>query len=378
MSKFNFPVGYHNIHKVKIIDYQMNRWHSLGYTRIEDMKEAANEIKTLDDWKESMIKQAEKALAEGRLLNGTFNYRAAEFFTHSSDPDKIKLYDRFIDLFYNKVFKDDNIQKIKVPYEGKSLYAIRLEAAGEFKKGTIVIHGGFDSFIEEFYSIGSYFSEIGYETVMFEGPGQGAVLKKENIPITYMWEKPVGAILDYFGLSGVTLLGISMGGWLCFRAAALEPRIKRVIALSIAYDYMKIPPEFVANFSRWLFKHENLLNWMTDIKLKMVPQEKWGVDNLMYITHSKTPLDSAKAILEFNEEHLKSEDVKQDVLILTGEEDHFIPVKMHHIQVNALKNAKSVTDYIFTRKEHAQNHCQVGNIGLALDTMKKWLDGFKE
>jgi pimeloyl-ACP methyl ester carboxylesterase len=48
-------------------------------------------------------------------------------------------------------------------------------------------------------------------------------------------------VLDYFHLDDVTLLGISMGGWLCFRAAAYEPRIRRVIALSIAFDYMQIP-----------------------------------------------------------------------------------------------------------------------------------------
>jgi hypothetical protein len=42
--------------------------------------------------------------------------------------------------------------------------------------------------------------------------------------------------------------------------------------------------------------------------------------------------------------------------------------------VAALLNAKSVTDKIFTKEEHAQNHCQIGNIKLALDTMLKWIE----
>jgi hypothetical protein len=66
--------------------------------------------------------------------------------------------------------------------------------------------------------------------------------------------------------------------------------------------------------------------------------------------------------------------VKQDVLILTGAEDHFIPLKMHYLQVNALKNARSVAARIFTREEQGQNHCQIGNIGLALDVMMKWIN----
>jgi len=52
----------------------------------------------------------------------------------------------------------------------------------------------------------------------------------------------------------------------------------------------------------------------------------------------------------------------------------FIPIKLHERQVKALVNAKSVTDRIFTKEEHAQNHCQIGNIGLALDTMVNWIE----
>jgi hypothetical protein len=46
---------------------------------------------------------------------------------------------------------------------------------------------------------------------------------------------------------------------------------------------------------------------------------------------------------------------------------------MHHKQVAALVNARSITERIFTSAEHAENHCQVGNMGLALDVMSDWL-----
>jgi hypothetical protein len=66
--------------------------------------------------------------------------------------------------------------------------------------------------------------------------------------------------------------------------------------------------------------------------------------------------------------------VRQDVLILTGREDHFIPFKMHEMQMEALTDAASVTARIFTKEEHAHNHCQIGNVGLALEEMAGWLD----
>jgi hypothetical protein len=102
-------------------------------------------------------------------------------------------------------------------------------------------------------------------------------------------------------------------------------------------------------------------------------QERRGINNLMYITKTTTPMDATDILLQFNEHNLHSECVKQDVLILTGAEDHFIPLRMHYKQVNALKNAKSVTARIFTKEDQAQNHCQIGNIGLALDVMEKWM-----
>jgi len=47
---------------------------------------------------------------------------------------------------------------------------------------------------------------------------------------------------------------------------------------------------------------------------------------------------------------------------------------MHDMQVKALTRARSVTGRIFTREEQAQNHCQVGNMGLALKVMADWLE----
>lgn len=374
MTTFTFPVGYHKLHKTKIIDYQLNRWYALGYARLEDMRQAATQIKTLADWKGVMVKLAEDALAEGRLMNGAFYYRAAEFFTHPTDPDKKVLYTKFVDLFYNELFVDEPFQRHQVPYGNVYLPALKVPAQGTTNRGNLVIHGGFDSFIEEFYSLACYFAGLGYDVYLFDGPGQGGALKLHDLPMDYAWEKPAKAVLDYFGLTDVTWLGISMGGWLCFRAAANEPRIKRVIALSIAYDYMKIPPKPVEAFARWLFQYPRLMNTLSEWKMKQMPQEKWGIDNLMYMTKTATVLDAAKALLEFNAETLQSDQVTQDVLILTGAEDHFIPLKMHHLQVAALTNVRSLTERIFTRADQAENHCQVGNIGLALRVMGEWID----
>jgi len=373
-----FPIGYHKFHKKQIYNFQLNRWYSIGFARFDDMKEVGQKINDFTDWKVEMIKLAEKAISEERFLNAAIYYRSAEFYIIKKDSEKENLYKKFSDLFY-QVMKGENIERYKVPYFESFLPVLKVPAMGE-KKGTIVMHGGFDSFIEEWYFMMKYLSNHGYEVIAFEGPGQGAALKIYGIPFDIEWEKPTKAVLDYFNLIDVTLWGLSMGGWYCLRAAAFESRIKRVIAAGHSIDYMKSMPKILYHMHMFfLKKFRNLSNKMA---LKSVEKgkglEAWMMGNLMYSTKKESPLEAYDLWLELNDKNIHSELVKQDVLYLTGRNDHFVPFKMHDLQLKALNNSRSVSDVVFTKESHAQNHCQIGNIGLALDTMTQWLEEKKD
>lgn len=376
-SQFTFPVGYHKFHKKQVFNFQLNRWHSFGYARFEDMKEAGEKINTFEDWKREMRELAQKAIADNRLMNAAFYYRAAEFYFLQEGPDKELMYDKFSEFFY-KAFENDDIERFEIPYQDAFLPAIRIPAVSEKKKGTIIIHGGFDSFMEEFYSWIEYFSDHGYEVIAFEGPGQGAARRKHGLALDIEWEKPAKAVLNYFKLNDVTWLGISMGGWFCFRAAAFEPRIKRVIASSVAYDYIKtmniVFQKLHILFARYL---KNMSNKMILNAIKKGSgMQAWQSFQMMSITKKEIPMDAfEEMVFKINEENLHSELVKQDVLILTGRNDHFIPFKAHKMQVRALINAKSVTAKVFLKETHANNHCQIGNTGLMLDSIVKWIEG---
>ena len=373
VREFHFPVGYHRFHESQVFNFQLNRWLSLGYARYEDMAEVGPRISSFSDWKREMVGLADRAVGEGRTVNAAFAYRAAEFYTHADDPDKERLYNRFSELFY-RAYADDGIERLQIPYGDRTLPAIRLSMRGGVSKGTIVMHGGFDSFIEEFYSWMCHFAAEGYEVVAFEGPGQGAARRKQKLPFEPAWEKPVGTVLDHLGLKDVTLIGISMAGWLCFRTAAFEPRVKRVIASGVAYDYMQFAPLI----AQWLFKlftthFRGFTISQSQKKMQKDPMHMWTLGQLMYMTMQDDVLEAMKAAQWMSAQNLHSERVTQDVLILTGREDHFIPFKMHRMQVNALVNARTVTGRVFTREESAQNHCQIGNVGLALSVMTEWL-----
>ncbi|OEF97097.1 alpha/beta hydrolase family protein [Desulfuribacillus alkaliarsenatis] len=378
MSRFTLPVGYHDFHRSKIVNYQLNRWHSLGYCRLEDLKAAAARIEGVDNFKNIMLQEGERALAEDRYINAAFHIRGAEFFVPPHDPDKLNLYNRFIDLFYNKVVNADPVQRVDVPYNSGALPTLRLPSQKEECRGTILIHGGFDSFMEEFYSMAWYFAERGYDVIMFEGPGQGGALKHHRLYWNHEWEKPTSAVLDYYDCKNVTILGISMGAWLCVRAAAFESRIARVIIMGVGYDFLAAVPTPLVALVRFLFKFPGFFDRISWLKARLSQQERWAIHNLLHISGKDSPAAASKLFLDMNATNLHSERVTQDVLLLTGAEDHFgqfnMHLKLHRMQIEALTGARSVADHIFTREEHAHNHCQVGNIGLALDVIAAWLE----
>ena len=372
-----FPVGYYQFNKDKAFNFQLNRWFSMGYVRYEDMRKAGAHIESFADWKREMLDMAELSLSENRIMNAAFYFRAAEFFTTSGDPDKRNLHQLFTRTFY-KAVEQKGVELVEVPYGKTFIQAMRLQPSLNETIGTIVIHGGYDSFKEELYSMMKYFRRQGYEVITFDTPWMGASRDQREMGLDVAWEKPVSALLDHFKADDVTLIGISMGGWLSLRAAAFEPRIKRVIASSVSYDVNQYNNAIGQRVARYMFeKKRDQLNKTLLKKMDKNLYYSWFVNHLMDVTNRETPVEAFDILMTFNEENLHSALVKQDVLILTGRNDHMVPFKMHQKQVEALTNARSVTERIFTRDECAQNHCQIGNIGLALQTMSDWMESLK-
>ena len=57
--------------------------------------------------------------------------------------------------------------------------------------------------------------------------------------------------------------------------------------------------------------------------------------------------------------------------MLAGEGDLY--TVFYKDQLDALTNARSVTGRLFTKEENADHHCQVGNMGLLMQTIISWI-----
>ncbi|MHA1926101.1 MAG: alpha/beta fold hydrolase [Candidatus Thorarchaeota archaeon] len=364
--ELDLPIGYHSFHKDKHFNFQMNRWVSLGFARAEDFESVASSIKSFEDWKREMIGLAEKAEFENRMINAAFYYRAAEFFTFSDDDEKLELYERFQTLFYDNI-EDPTLKVSEVPFEFGYLHTLRFSPPNAHR--TLVFHGGLDSFIEEFYTVAKLFANRGCEVILFEGPGQGKTFRRHGIKLTHEWEKPTSAILDYFNISDVTLIGISLGGFLCLRAAAFEPRISQVVAFDV-YVYQHLNPE--SRLTRFLKNHPNFYNRIVGLAMSRSVTVRFLIRQWLDITGAETPYDWGFSLGDYSTISI-AEKVEQDVLLLAGETDHLISPRELEKTKQGLINARSVTTRIFTQEEHASNHCQVGNIPLATDVILNWI-----
>lgn len=63
------------------------------------------------------------------------------------------------------------------------------------RRGTVLLFGGFDSLIEEFFVVWRILADAGLDVVAFEGPGQGGARTRHGLCFEHDWERPVRAVL---------------------------------------------------------------------------------------------------------------------------------------------------------------------------------------
>lgn len=383
-SEIKFKKGEYKLNDDPNYNFQFNRVIMWDGGRLEDVEKVSRSIKTSDDWKKTLIALGEQAENEGRTENAVAYYRMSEFFMYDGDPDKIAYYKKATDMFYDfysDYFNDGTIERLQAPYEGVKLPVMHFKAKGE-KKDTILFHGGNDSYFEELFFPALYFAERGFEVYLFEGPGQGGVMRCQGMPFTYQWERPVTAICDAFNLEDITIIGVSLGGMLAPRAAAFEPRIKRVVGWSVFPSYLHVVLadhcSAMRSFIYWLIKHKCRvpLNAFLKMMMKKEPVADWAVRHGMYAYGAKDPFGYLEKLEQFQMLDI-GEKITQDMLILGAEKDHFIMNYLYKEEIDALPNVKSLTYRCFTAREDGASHCSVGNTKLVLDTIAAWIELIK-
>lgn len=357
------------------MNFQMNRFLEPYYNDEQVQKEAfaaGNKIKSLSEWFNVWLKLGDEKNENGQYGIASAYYQLANFFVPEDSPQNSKTYELFKTTFYKSI-DNHNLKRYQVPYENGYLPVVTIEKPNA--SNWLVFNGGFDSYLEELIRIShNYLKDLSnYNILLFEGPGQGQPMA-DGIYLTYQWEKPVGAILDFFNLKDVSLMGMSLGGYLAIRAAAFEPRIKNVIAFDTFYSMFdaligkrskdSIPEKIKILFEKVLAgnspesdnKFNQLLTNMgknnIDLDFKLTKaQGVYGIKSYSKIV---------RKIAHFTLKGIEDK-VKQNTLLLAGNEDMYVPTYRTGYLQERLVNAAQIETHIFTKEQGGQYHCQVGN-----------------
>ena len=317
---------------------------------------------------EALAAQTRDRISKGDAFMRASTYqRLAEFLLLPEDPRRAESFDKAVRWFFQGLDAPGvRYERFSAPYENGRLRALYLPGPpGSERKPLIVAVGGYDSILEEKYPvIGKAALERGYSVLIYEGPGQGEPLRKYGMKFTPEWERPTRAVLDEFlgahsKPSRIVLFGMSMGGYLAPRAAAFEDRIDGVVAYDVFFDL-----------------HESAARMMGAVKQDPAALKNTGVSwayyNALWTMGTTNPDDTLEAFLHYKLAPI-ADRIRQDVLILAGTEDHFIPSHQVADFEKSLVNARSVTTRIFDRPSGGAEHCQCGATSLVHAAVFDWL-----
>jgi alpha-beta hydrolase superfamily lysophospholipase len=343
-----------------------------------------------------MVAAAESANEAGHKQSARELYlRASAFYAASYHP----IYGAPVDPRLAAAFKnqrrafdcglalnDPQVLPQTVPFEGRAMPAYFLPAAGYggVKRPTIIFTNGYDGTITDMYfALAVAASRRGYHSLLFDGPGQGAMLYEMNIPLRPDWETVVGAVVD-FALTlpevhpeKLIISGWSLGGYLAPRAASGEHRLAACIAdpgqWSLADSFralagkIGIPASAVADLSALdetdIQKVQNAIDRNRELRWKIVQRGFWA--------NGKAGLRDYFAEAERYTMKSRAEAIRCPTLLTAAENDPLAEGAQTLFEALKCQKKKLIK---FSAAEGAGDHCEMMNRSLVNRVALDWLD----
>ena len=270
-------------------------------------------LKTADRVKkegDNSLSNKDKVSSREAYLRASNYYRTAEFFLHVNPEDKriTTTWNNSRECFIKAMkLLSQPFEIIEIPYESNNnvttslpAYFYKVNNDAKTAVPTLILFTGFDGTQEELYTTSVVAAlERGYNCLTFEGPGQGRVIRQQNIPFRYDWEKVVTPIVDYaltrseIDPKHLALMGVSMGGYLAARAAAFEHRLAACILNDGVFD---IYEAYMDHFPDTLHKaidnnNAEVVNTAIEIVMAFNTTARWAFSHGMWTFRAKTPLE---------------------------------------------------------------------------------------
>ncbi|MFW5837534.1 MAG: alpha/beta hydrolase family protein [Desulfovibrionaceae bacterium] len=322
--------------------------------------------------------------AQEAYFRATNYFRASEIYLGHDDPRAMNAWRDGRETFLRAAdLSDGRIEHVRIPYEDTTLPGYFLTPDNSQKKRPLLlIQTGLDGTAEDLYFIvGAQAVKRGYNCLIFEGPGQGEMMRVQDKPFRPDWEKVVTPVLDYalarpdVDPERAALLGYSMGGYLAPRAAAHDARIRWLIAdggVFSVYDgtLTKFPEEAREAMDSW--SGEDEVDELVRAEMEKRPEVSQFINQMLLTFQADSPYALLKKLQEYTlEDSIK--DLKCEVLVVNSSQDQVAGSNQQaKLFYNALKTTKTYME--FTDEQGGQFHCQLGAPMASSERILNWLD----
>lgn len=378
----------------------------LGSTwqRLADIGECFDTASRIDEsrdgsWTEEWVKTGDRLHALGnaclqkrhRLTAGESYLRASTYYRaalhhhpNPSDPGVKQLTLKVIRNFKEAMqHLEIAVEAVEIPYERTHIpgYLFKAPAKGRQKNPVLIFHSGRDSWAEDYLWIAQQAVRRGYHCLLLDGPGQGKMLRLQNLPFRYDWEKVITPVVDFVikdrnvDKERIALIGFSMGGFLAPRAVTAEKRIKLCVAnpgvLSWAegiYTFLnQLNPELMTLFHNG--EYERFDQAMKEY-METNAFFRWGITDTMWKHGARTPSEVMQLMQEYTIEDCVRQ-IKCRMLVIDGTGEEYSAGQAKKLY-DALRCPK---DFIlFTEEDTGFLHCQPGALSISYTRIFNWLD----
>lgn len=383
--------------------YHYESLRALGYatTGGADVNEILHTIGDIeagdpDSWYQGWTSLADRKIADANryehdligqgnaLLSASNYYRTAEFMLYAGDARKLETYHQSIAAFYRGLESlDVPHERMKIPYQDNVL-------DGLFFPGDMAQHGdtlilminGYDSIKEEtYFTLGQAALARGFSFMSYDGPGQGSAIREKGIPFTAAWGDVNRAVVDeviaaHPEIREIVLVGFSMGSILATKAAAADPRISMLVQYNIMYDFSLTPRESMpASFAERVFTDEPRPAWVSQMlgyTMRFSSEQDWAIRHGSWVMGIE---DYAEVLNQYRYYEISQDapKVTVPVLLLVGENDHFVNEELVVTTEKSFQQAESITSIIYDEQSGADEHCQVGAMNLWTADFFEWV-----
>ncbi|KAI0133212.1 alpha/beta-hydrolase [Hypoxylon sp. NC0597] len=359
---------------------------------------AAEEIAPGDfeSWYTAWNKRAERVLSHIKDLKDPISIRdamfraatysrAADFFLHGNpdDPRINSLWKRQTECFDAAISRLENPGYRKlVKGDGFDVPIIVFPAGkpGDTKKRpTILMGNGFDGSMEEMYHMhGAAALERGYNVVVYDGPGQPTVRRDQGLGFIHNWEAVVTPVVDFLetvpfvDAKKIGLIGYSLGGYLCARAAAFEHRLAAVFQIDGLYNFGAATPfQDSEGLNEVLAGANDEAQTQALLNDPKVPTGfRWMLGQGLWSFKLKTRAEFYEKVKLFNLTGL-ADKIQCPVFVGDPQKDMFF-VGQPEQMAEALGDKATLVR--FTAEDGAEEHCHFGAARFTNAVMYEWFE----